>query len=426
MRFASNQNGNISVIFALALVPLVAMTGSAVEYARAQRQKSVLTAAADAGILAGVSAGRDSLKKGQTDWKKKAEAVAMGVFKANSGAMPEQGHIQAHATFTVVGTKISGKMEFSSTIPSNFMKVVGIEKISVAGTSAASMTATRYNDMHIIVDTSSSMGIGATVADQNKLMAAIGCQVACHFSHDGGLTDPLTTARSKTNAVLRIDVVKNALSAAISKIPNDGLTRVAIYTLNNTVEPYFPLSTDIAAAANAMKSIDLVNELRQGGTNISYGLKTFAAQLSIAGNGLSAASPTGTVILATDGVEDSNIVYQLTPSVIGGNDPNFMLQAISKYSSNYYQTLDPAQCNGIKSKGYNMYTLEVQYIIPSPVSSTYTERLDFIKNQLLVVPQAMAQCASMPTQFFHAETSSDIAAAVQALFISTQPLALNR
>jgi Flp pilus assembly protein TadG len=50
-RFCADRSANIAPIFAIALVPVVSLTGSAVDYSRANNVKAAMQAATDATAL---------------------------------------------------------------------------------------------------------------------------------------------------------------------------------------------------------------------------------------------------------------------------------------------------------------------------------------------------------------------------------------
>src|SRR3954454_25362959 len=54
-RFANNRRGNIAVIFALALLPIMSALGCTVDYSRAVQLRSKLQAAADAASVGSIA-----------------------------------------------------------------------------------------------------------------------------------------------------------------------------------------------------------------------------------------------------------------------------------------------------------------------------------------------------------------------------------
>ena len=54
-RFAHDRKGNVAIIFAFALMPIVFLTGMGIDYTVATQKKTMLDAAADAAALSGVT-----------------------------------------------------------------------------------------------------------------------------------------------------------------------------------------------------------------------------------------------------------------------------------------------------------------------------------------------------------------------------------
>ena len=54
-RFAGDRKGNVAMIFALSLAPIVMLTGMGIDYTVATQRKAMLDAAADAAALAAVT-----------------------------------------------------------------------------------------------------------------------------------------------------------------------------------------------------------------------------------------------------------------------------------------------------------------------------------------------------------------------------------
>src|SRR3954468_12074241 len=63
-RFRRDRRGNIAVMFAIVLIPMLAAVGGAVDYSLANAQRSRIQAALDSAILAGAIAGKQSLDSG--------------------------------------------------------------------------------------------------------------------------------------------------------------------------------------------------------------------------------------------------------------------------------------------------------------------------------------------------------------------------
>src|SRR5271167_3425554 len=91
--FRLNKRGNVAVISALAVLPLIAAVGCAVDYSTASMIKTKLQAAADAATLATVSINSTALitAKGMTSSGTVAggSTFAINYFNANLATTPE-------------------------------------------------------------------------------------------------------------------------------------------------------------------------------------------------------------------------------------------------------------------------------------------------------------------------------------------------
>src|SRR5262249_48886294 len=110
-RFVASDDGTVVHLFALALVPIVAMVGAAVDYSRAHNLRSQLQASLDSSLLAGA-------RDGSTNWVN----VATDFFNAN---VQSKGGTVATPTFTLTQDRAyAGTV--TAVVPTNFLGVLGI------------------------------------------------------------------------------------------------------------------------------------------------------------------------------------------------------------------------------------------------------------------------------------------------------------
>jgi len=194
-RFREDRHGNIAVIFALALLPIMTAMGCAVDYSNASRMRAKLQAAADASSVASISqkspgfiaaaamTGNGSVAAGVTD--------ANNVFNGNLNAVTGYTNLNVTSTVTKTGTKLNSNVQFTANVPVVFMKVVGYTSLTVTGTSNSSASLPLYLDFYLMLDVSGSMGLPSTDSEQTRLAAVnpdnyanypSGCTLACHFA----------------------------------------------------------------------------------------------------------------------------------------------------------------------------------------------------------------------------------------------------
>src|SRR6516162_227065 len=194
-RFPKDQRGNVAVIFAIACVPLISAVGCAIDYTEATRIKSKLQSAADAAAVASISqqssgwlAASRMTGNGEVT---AAETDARNIFNGNITAATSLFNNQTvTATVTKTGANLTSLVTFTADVPVTFMKVVGFQKLTVTGSSAASASLPLYLDFYLLLDVSGSMGLPSTPAEAVRMQNInpdnysnypTGCTLACHF-----------------------------------------------------------------------------------------------------------------------------------------------------------------------------------------------------------------------------------------------------
>jgi Flp pilus assembly protein TadG len=201
--FRLNKRGNVAVITALAMLPMIAAIGCGVDYSMASMVKTKLQAAADAASLATISinspvivtaqnmSGNGTVSGGST--------FATNYFNANLAQTPEtngytSSSLNPTATVTRTGTTVTATVAFTAQVPTYFMGIMGYKNVALSGTSSASYRMPTYIDFYLMLDVSGSMSFPSTAAEQERLEAVnpdnyslypSGCTFACHFTAQG-------------------------------------------------------------------------------------------------------------------------------------------------------------------------------------------------------------------------------------------------
>jgi Flp pilus assembly protein TadG len=194
-RFHNDSRGNIAVIFTIALLPIVAAVGCAVDYSLATRMKAKLQSAADAASVASISqkspgyvaaaqmTGDGMVAAGVTD--------ANNVFNGNMSAVTGFSNLVLTSTVTKTGIKLASNVQFSANVPVVFMTVLGYQTLTVTGYSKATASLPPYLDFYLTLDVSGSMGLPSTSTEavrmqsinpDNFVQYPTGCTLACHFA----------------------------------------------------------------------------------------------------------------------------------------------------------------------------------------------------------------------------------------------------
>jgi Flp pilus assembly protein TadG len=194
-RFRKDRHGNIAVIFAIALLPILTAVGSAVDYSLATRMRAKLQAAADAAGVASIAqkspgyvaaaamTGDGSVTAAVTDANK--------VFDGNMNGITGYTLISRTSTVTKTGIKLASNVTFVADVPVVFLKVIGYQKLTVTGSSTSAASLPPYLDFYLTLDVSGSMGLPSTNNEQTRLSNINpdnfgqypgGCTFACHFA----------------------------------------------------------------------------------------------------------------------------------------------------------------------------------------------------------------------------------------------------
>ncbi|WP_309184891.1 Tad domain-containing protein [Bradyrhizobium sp. Ash2021] len=219
------------MIFGIAVVPLISAMGCAVDYSMATRMRAKLQSAADAASVASLSknsagftaaaamTGDGSVTAGVTE--------ANNVFDGNVGSITGYNNLTRTSTVTKTGIKLASSVTFSADVPTNFMRVVGFQKLTVTGVSKSSASLPPYLDFYLALDVSGSMGLPSTTAEAKRLQYLspdnyaqypTGCTLACHFSQQNGPCTDSGTQGYPTNGY--------CLGYLISRVSPSGYTNL--------------------------------------------------------------------------------------------------------------------------------------------------------------------------------------------------------
>jgi Flp pilus assembly protein TadG len=450
-RFARDRKANVAVITALTMVPIIFLLGMTLDFTQALRKKEQLDAAADAAAIAAV---RPAMLM-QTD--SVAAATATAIFNSTAKSLSGLAAIPTPTiTVTDVGLQRTVSVSYNAGSLNNFPKVLqNSASWPISGSATAQATSAPNMNWYLLMDDSPSMGIGASLADINKLIlntapakqpasSSQNCGFACHetnIAHDGGTKDNLTIARAN-NITLRIDLVANALNQLLntwSNCPQSGVSggvmqcmsalnnttyKAALYTFDVGLNTLATLTTPTTAGTK-INNIALMPVLYQNcvvssncntdyGTDIVGALTSLNSIMPAPGLGSNAAgdTPQEVVFLVTDGVEDK----------ISSTCPN------ATFASNKrcQQPLDTTACTTLKNRGIKIAILYTEYLqlinmgnsqnITDSWYMSWVDTYDEPTPKTGTIAQNLQACAS-PGFYSSVATGSDITGALTNLFI---------
>jgi Flp pilus assembly protein TadG len=414
--FSGNRRGNVAVLFAISVVPMIGLLGAAADYSSVQGQRARLNAVADSAALTAVGAQARTLS---TD---DAKARAKATLEANLAADPSL-KIDSYAIEVVdAGVERSVVVNYTATYETSFMRLYGYATLAISGTATAKGPLAPYIDFYLLLDNTPSMGLGATTKDIDTLVNNTGdkCAFACHQMDSPG-TDYYALAK-KLKVQMRIDVVRSATqslmdTAESAKIRNNQF-RMAIYSLGEKAEEaglkqIQKLTASLATAKSAANALDLMtipygNFEGDTQTNFDTAFDKINAEISKPGDGSKAKKPQKILFFVSDGVNDANkssCSKKLTYSSDAKTKKSF---------ERCMEPLNPVICKSLKDRGIKIAVLYTTYF-PLPTNGWYNT---WIKPFQPDIGTNMKACAS-DGLYFEVGPSQGISEAMNALFLKS-------
>jgi Flp pilus assembly protein TadG len=148
-RFQRNENGVISVIFGLALIPVMGLTSVAVDYSRVSAMRSRVAAAADAAALATVKA------TGAFEQRKRVgEGALRGNLPLND---PDLEYTTSISQVIEDNVETGAKVVVSGRLKTSMMGIIGIRDIAFSVFAEAANNSKEVADIVFVLDTTDSM-----------------------------------------------------------------------------------------------------------------------------------------------------------------------------------------------------------------------------------------------------------------------------
>jgi Flp pilus assembly protein TadG len=414
--FCRERSGNVAIIFALTLIPIVGAVGSAVDYGDALKIRTRLQAAADAAAIGSVAysstgyntavamTSNGSVPVGVTDATNifNGEIKGMGGFTLNSLGV----------TVTRANGALTSNVDFNASVPTAFLGLFSIKSIPITGASTASNGFPIFMDFYLLLDNTPSMGVGATTNDINTMVnnTPDQCAFACHDT-----TDPNSyyNLAKRLGVTMRIDVVRTAtqqlMNTASSTQTYSNQFRMAIYDFgasasNAGLTTIQTLTSNLSTAAASAGTIDLMevagqNQNNDQDTGYDSVLPAINNDIPSPGTGTSSSSPQKVLFFVTDGVAD-----QYLPASCSQPTTNGRCQ----------EPITASLCTAIKNRGVQIAVLYTTYL-PLPTNAWYNQWIAPFSSQ---ISTNMQSCAS-PGLYFEVSPTQGISDAMTALFEKT-------
>ena len=415
-RFFGNLRGNVAIIFALSVVPIVFLAGMALDFSSAIEKRTRLNAAADAAALAAVT------PKMASQSIAIAQGVAQNVFAGEASTVKGLSYNNPNINVVQNGLVRTATVSYTATSTNAFAGVLGQTSWPITGSSTATSSYSPNINFYLLLDNSPSMDIAATTAGINTMVANTkaqgGCAFACHESNPSA--DNLGNPKGidnyqlaiNLNVVTRIEnmaTVTQSLmtTAATTATATNSTYQMAIYTFNgsgtSTIQTLTSNMTTAAAAAGTINVLEVydnnwltkTNDNNDTDTNFETAMSEMNTLMPNPGSGLLGSPPQEVLFLVTDGVDDE-INVSCSQQLTG---------------TRCQEPFDTTWCTKIKARGIFIAVLYTEYL-PLPTNTWYNEWIAPFQND---IGPNMESCAS-PGLFFQVTTDGDITSAMQTLF----------
>ncbi len=457
-RFSRDRRGNVAMIFALSIIPIIFFAGMGLDFASATQKRVKLNAAADSAALAAVAPGMMS----QSDAS--AITAAQSMFAAQAAAVPQLNINASEPTVTVTHTGLARNVSVSYTANSvnAFPNVLGLltggtaqQYWPISGSAQASSTIPPDINFYLLLDNSPSMALAATTAGittmNNNTTAQGGCAFGCHETNpasgdvagnptvNGKQIDNYTLAKN-LGVTLRIQNVAAATQSLMTtaqqyQTSNSQFNvayKMAIFTFaNNGIVPVFPSgcstssctpSNNLSAAGTAASAVDVIvvcsnnylgpyqngacqNNNSDQDTEFDTAMSQINTLMPNPGTGLSNSTPQEVLFIVTDGVEDKKL-----------SDGWQTICKETSTGSRCQQEFDTQLCTTIKNRGIFIAILYTVYEpLPASGNGSNSWYNSYVSPYQSKIGPNLQSCAS-PGLYFAVTTDQDITAAMTALF----------
>ena len=463
---AKADHGNVAIIFAFSLIPIVGLVGLATDYGVALTDKSKLDNAADAAAVAAVATAKAYVAANQTDPTLIPDAIAAGqaqaprVFTVNAGNIPFASvpTPSISLTYNVLNQTFSSTVSYTTGVQNHFGQIFKTPTFNVGGTAAAAGQLPSYLDFYLLIDVSGSMGLPSTQAGQTTLANnENGCQFACHFPGSVGGTGfayannngiqlrsgavnsavcgllvlastPLVTHQYRVglypfiNQMATLSALTYADPAPATASSNSNKIWNAAGCIPNANNPYYttsnpPVFTSLldTGTTQLYTNNDPSTGTGSGGTHFESIFSTMQSTITSFGNGSSSLTSKPFVFLITDGMQNSQHYSTVKNKIYDypGNPSTFSGYSDAGFDGSQPAAIDYTQCSSLaKVATVSILYIPYQNLTIGPNNQAETIAVD---NAIPNISQALYKCAT-PGFFYTANTPSDINSALQNMF----------
>ena len=204
-RFLRQCRGSAVPTFAIAMVPMVALVGAAVDYSRANNIRSQMQAALDAAVLAGA-------RNDTASWIQTARNTFSAVFQPNGISSPTPSFV------------LNGDGSFTGTanamVPTDFLGSFGISAVNVKATTTAMLAPTSPQSEYCLLALNLTAAQSMKVAGNGNITITAPSCVMQVNSNSGDAVDLSGNADVSTTDNCFVGSLRTADHSSISPAPD--------------------------------------------------------------------------------------------------------------------------------------------------------------------------------------------------------------
>jgi Flp pilus assembly protein TadG len=179
--FVKSKRGNVAPIFAIAILPIIGLTGAAIDYSRQSALKSSIQAALDATALA-MAKSAPALSQASTPDDNKLQAAADKYFKALINRPDATINPITAAYSTTNGPQLV--LTAAGSLPRTFTRIMGFADLGVGSSSTIKWGNDRQR-VALVLDTTGSMATANKIGELKKATKNLLDQLKAASSTDG-------------------------------------------------------------------------------------------------------------------------------------------------------------------------------------------------------------------------------------------------
>jgi Flp pilus assembly protein TadG len=419
MRFLRDGRAGVALLFALSLLPILGLTGLAIDFGFATQARTALDMAADTAALSAVKIASNAASAGNTNAIALGRAAGLQWFTAQTVLLANATTAPPTIVVTQSGTSFTATVTYQASVSLFFGSLFGVRTATVSNTAVSTMTSNTYVNITFLLDNSGSMLLASTEAGITQLNAltlvfkgsvpdglqGIQCAFACHWQTTPGQQDYYSIART-AKIQLRTDVLQLAFTTAVQSMLADAIVPnqfgIGVFTFDSALTQIYPVgtsqttTTDIADAQAAVTNIPVPCCADVPNTYFPTIMTSFVALQTASGDGTTPATPKKVLIIVTDGVAD--YPPRSIPSSKG--------------------PLNPANCSAIKALGFAVYVLYTTYSSDPTALLNNAQLGTYLTGSPSAMDVALQSCASAPGNFQEAVDPATTVTALNQMLLS--------